>query len=52
MAKDSEWATYTLMEAPFWRNGMSPEEYEKESEYYYRNLKDVKQGTYRPLWQQ
>lgn len=52
MAKESDWATYTLMEVPFWRNGMTPEEYEKEREYYYKNFKKVKEGTYRPLWQQ
>lgn len=52
MAKESDWATYSLMEAPFWRNGMTPEEYEEEREYYYMHLEDVKKGTYKPLWQQ
>lgn len=29
--RQSDWATETLMEAPFWRNGMTPEEYEMET---------------------
>jgi len=52
MQKESDWATYSLMEAPFWKNGMTPEEYEKEREYFYKHLEDVKKGTYKPLWQQ
>ena len=52
MNKKSDWATYSLMEAPFWRDGMSPEEYDKEREYYYKHLNDVKDGTYLPLWRQ
>ena len=31
--RQSNWATETLMEAPFWRNGMTPEEYETENRY-------------------
>ena len=52
MQKESDWATYSLMEAPFWKNGMTPEEYEKEREYFYKHLEDIKKGTYKPLWQQ
>ena len=29
--RQSDWATETLMEAPFWRNGMTPEEYKMET---------------------
>ena len=52
MPKESDWATYSIMEAPFWKNGMTPEEYENEREYFYKHLEDVKKGTYKPLWQQ
>ena len=52
MSKKSDWATCSLMEAPFWRDGMSPEEYDKEQEYYYKHLNDVKDGIYLPLWKQ
>lgn len=52
MAKQSNWATYGMMEAPFWRNGMTPEEYEDEDEYFYKHIKDWHNGTYIPLWKQ
>lgn len=47
-----EWATYTLMEAPFWRDGMSAEEYEIERNYLGEHWTDVESGTYTPLWKQ
>lgn len=50
MEGDKEWATASLKEVPFWRDGMSVEEYEKEREYYYKHIDDVKAGTYKPLW--
>ena len=49
---NKDWATYTLKEVPYWRDGMTPEEYDKEREYYYRNLGLVKSGEYKPLRQQ
>ena len=52
MAKESTWATYGMMEAPYWRNGMTPEEYDREREYFYKHIEDVKKGRYLPLWQQ
>lgn len=47
-----EWATGTLKEAPFWRNGMSTEEYEEEREYFNSHLKEFYEGNYVPLWKQ
>ena len=44
MAED--WARGTIKETPFWRDGMSVEEYEEERNYLMR------QGTYTPLWKQ
>lgn len=52
MVKQSDWATETLMEAPYWRNGMSPEEYEQEREYFNKNFNNYLQGKYIPLWKQ
>ena len=47
-----DWATGTLKEAPFWREGMRPEEYDIERDYYARNYHLVQQGIYKPLWKQ
>lgn len=49
---ENEWATPTLKEVPFWRDGMSTEEYDKEREFYYRHMDDVRNGIYQPLWKQ
>ena len=49
---EKDWATYTLKEAPFWREGMSPEEYEIEREYLGRNYDLLLRGEYVPLWKQ
>lgn len=48
----NEWATLTLKEVPFWRDGMTPEEYDKERIYFYENFDLYKTGSYIPLWQQ
>lgn len=48
----NDWASPTLKEVPFWREGMSPEEYETEREYYAKNFDLVKEGKYVPLWKQ
>lgn len=52
MVKQSDWATESLMEAPFWRNGMSPDEYDLEREYLGKNYNLFLDGTYQPLWKQ
>ena len=52
MAENESWATETLKEVPFWRDDMTPEEYDLEREYYARNFSQVKTGTYKPLWKQ
>lgn len=33
MKKQSDWASYVMMEEPFWRNDMTPEEFELERAY-------------------
>lgn len=53
MKNEKDWATSTLKEAPFGRNGMTLEEYEIERTYYYENFYClVKKGIYTPLWKQ
>ena len=43
MKKQSDWASYGMMEEPFWRNDMTPEEFELERAYlvniYSRGIK-------------
>ena len=40
------------MEALFWRNGMTPEEYETENRYLSKKFYKQKDGNYMPLWMQ
>lgn len=47
-----DWATPTLKEAPYWREGMSPEEYDEEREYYYSHFQEWLDCSYEPLWKQ
>ena len=49
---EKNWATETLKEVPFWREDMSPEEYEVERMYYYNNWELVESLEYVPLWKQ
>ena len=41
-----------LLEYPFIRKGMTVSEYEEEKNYWGAHLKEVKEGTYIPLWKQ
>ena len=52
MTEDKNWATPTLKEAPFWREGMTPEEYDVEREYFDEHYEDYTKGNYEPLWKQ
>ena len=45
--KKNEWATENIKEAPFWVDGMTPQEYDREREYYLRNFKKIKSGEIR-----
>lgn len=47
-----DWATATLKEAPYWRDGMTPEEYENERDYFNSHLRDFYHNNYTPLWKQ
>lgn len=46
-----EWDS-RLLEYPFVYEGMTEEEYHKEKAYWGSHLKEVKAGTYLPLWKQ
>ena len=50
--RQSDWATETHMEALFWRNGMTPEEYEMENRYLSKRFDKQKDGNYMPLGMQ
>lgn len=48
----NEWASPTLKEAPYWRDGMTVEEYETEREYFNKHIDEWQNGEYLPLWKQ
>ena len=52
MEERNEWATPALKEVPFWREGMTAEEYDIEREYYAKHFDMVKSQQYVPLWKQ
>ena len=52
IALSEEGATMSMKEYIFWRDGMTPEEFEKELDYYYTHIEDLKNGRYLPLWKQ
>lgn len=52
IVEKDDWSTPTLREVPFWRKGMTQEEYDIEREYHARNFHLVRQGLYTPLWKQ
>lgn len=54
MEESRNWATFGVREVPYWRDGMSPEEYELERAYYSNCFirEAVHKGEYKPLWKQ
>lgn len=48
----NDWASPTLKEAPFWRDGMTPEEYNVEREYFNKHWDEYTNGEDLPLWKQ
>ncbi len=50
MGESRIWPSPGMKEYPFWKEGMSVEEFEKEREYYQKNFDKVLDGTYQPLW--
>ena len=53
MIRDNkDWPTPTMKEVPFWRDDMSPEEYEQELMYFESHYDDYLKGMYKPLWKQ
>ena len=39
--ENKNWATENLKKAPFWVEGITPAEYDKEREYYLRNYDKI-----------
>lgn len=53
MNNASNWASLEMKKNPWWRDDMSPEEYDAEREFYVKNFDNlVVNGLYKPLWQQ
>ena len=50
--RTNNWATPSMREYAFWRDGMQPEEFEKEYDYYHQCLYEGKMIGYIPLWKQ
>lgn len=48
----SNWATASMREFIFWKEGMTPEEFEKEYQHYYNMVSEGKRKEYKPLWKQ
>ena len=44
--------TFSMMEYPFYRDGMSIEEWKAERQYMADHIADLRAGTYKPLWKQ
>ena len=49
---DKNWCYGTLREVPFYFDGITPEQYDKEREYWIKNWEQYKRGEYVPLWKQ
>ena len=43
---NDEWASGQIKEAPYWRKGMTPEEYDEERTYFFANINKYFSGTY------
>lgn len=50
MAKANNWETEAQREAPYWVEGMTPEEYNSEREYYLKHYEKIRCGDmeYKP----
>ena len=52
MENKEDWATFSMKEYIFWRNGMTPEEFEDEQLYYWKMCASRRMDEYVPLWKQ
>ena len=50
--ENEDWATPSLKEAEFWRDGMTVEEYEEERDYLWSHYDLLLEAKYMPLWKQ
>jgi len=51
MSKEDTFS-FSMMEYPFYHEGMSIEEWKTERQYMADHMNDVKSGIYKPLWKQ
>ena len=49
---DDDWCTPGMREAPFYFEGISYEQYEKERTYLAEHFTDLQKGVYVPLYKQ
>lgn len=47
-----KWPPFLKNGYPFIREGMTPDEYMKEKDYFFSHYDDYENGTYVPLWKQ
>lgn len=52
MIQDNNIFTSGMKEAPFYFEGITLEQYEKENEYLGYHMEDLQNGTYVPLYKQ
>ena len=50
--EDDKWITPTMKEAPFYYEGITPEEYDIENIYYQSHFDEYLNNKYKPLWKQ
>lgn len=52
MMDEKKWPTAGTKEWIFWRDGMTPEEFDTEYQYLAEHYSELQAGTYVPLWKQ
>lgn len=52
MGEEYEWLTPTMKEAPFYYDGITPEEYDRENNYFQKHFGEYMKNKYVPLWKQ
>lgn len=50
--KDDDWCTPGMKEAPYYYDGMTPEQYEEERVYLAEHIDEYTSGAYKPLYKQ
>lgn len=48
--KDDDWCTPGMREAPYYFEGITPEQYEEERVYLANHIDDYVKGVYKPIY--